>query len=390
MQGIYNRKGTFWFRFSTGGKQIRVSLGTKDEAEAINAAKKIKAKGPQEKKISGKIWGSVIAAYVRAKEQAGEFREGTGGRVASALKVFSERCGAAGPDSVTMAQLQKYYDTRRKNSEAGARSTMAVIQAFLSHLGHLPGRVKYAAGSKINSRQVVVDLATANAWIEACKRDELKFVLFCGFHAGMRAGEIKHSRVAWFDLKRGIIAIPAMENQTLPTGKRHQWKTKDGDAREIPMSAAFRVFLGEFLRPKSGHCLKSIRGAGDGLFDFRAPFEKFMEAQGRDDVFPHAMRHSWITELTNSGNHSMQEISAWSGDCLETIESNYWKKKTEAGALDGTLAGKRKGGEMEEIRSALAGLLDRQIPKEKILEEIQNMTRTGAGVSLKLSERTAG
>ncbi len=302
MQGVYNRKGTFWFRFSSGGQQIRVSLGTKDEAAAINAAKKILTKGPQEKKISGKIWTSVIAAYVREKEKAGEFREGTGGRVASALKVFSERCGADGPDSVTLAQLQKFYDTRRKNSEAGARSTMAVIQAFLAHTGHLPGRVKFAPGSKINSRQVVVDLATANTWIESCKRDELKFVLFCGFHAGMRAGEIKHSRVAWFDLKRGIISIPATESQTLPTGKRHQWKTRDGDASEIPLSAAFLAFLGEFLRTKTGHVLKSTRGSKDGLFDFRAPFENFMGSQGRPEVFPHAMRHSWISELTNSGN----------------------------------------------------------------------------------------
>lgn len=357
MKGIYLRKQVYWFRFSLAGSQHRVNLKTRDAAEAIKMAREIRKKGPQEKRISGKVWGSVIAGYISEKEKAGEFRAGTARKAHSALKVFGERCGAASPDSVTLTQLQKYYDTRRKNSEAGARSTMAVIQAFLSHVGHLPGRVKFAAGSKINSRQVIVDLAMANDWIENCHRDELKFVLFCGFHAGMRAGEIKHSRVGWFDLRRGLIAIPAEERQTLPNGKKNLWKTKDGDAREIPLSAEFRTFLGGFMQTRTGHVLKSTRGSADGIWDFRAPFENFMQKMGRPEVFPHAMRHSWITELTNSGNHSMQEVAAWSGDCLETIESNYWKKKTEAGALDATLAGKRKSEEEKISRSEIAELL---------------------------------
>jgi integrase len=217
--------------------------------------------------------------------------------------------------------------------------------------------VRFAKGSKPNARQVVVSLEDANKMIEACQRVDLLFVLFCGFHAGMRAGEIRHSRVAWFDLARGVIAIPAEENQTLPNKRRHGWKTKDGDAREIPISRPFMAFLSGFLASKRGHCLPSKK-AKDGLWDFRLPFAKFMQEQGRGDVFPHAMRHSWITELTNSGNHTMQEIAAWSGDRLETIEANYWKRKTEAGALDDTLAGiKRPREDREALRAIAAGRL---------------------------------
>jgi integrase len=150
----------------------------------------------------------------------------------------------------------------------------------------------------------------------------------------MRAGEITHSRTAWFDLRRGVIAIPGTEPQRLPNGKSHQWKTKNGDSREIPISADFAKFLKTFLRESEDHCLPSRRKSSDGLWDFRLPFRKFMSQVGRPDFFPHAMRHSWITHIVNSGNHVMQEVSAWSGDRLETIESNYWKRKTVAGALD--------------------------------------------------------
>lgn len=358
-KGLYLRKLVWWFRFSSGGVQHRINLRTQDEGEAEKLAREILKKGIAEPKVSGKVWKHAIAEYVTAKTKSGNFRVGTASRVKSALKVFSERCGATGPDSVTIFQLQAYYDTRRKSSEAGARSTMAMIQAFLSHAGGLPGRVKLAQGSRPNARQVVVPLATANRWLEECFRPELRFVLFCGFHAGMRAGEIKHSRAAWFDLSRGLIAIPAEEIQTLPNRKKYPWKTKSGEGREIPLSPAFKAFLDSFLEDKKGHCLPSKLDSKDGLWDFRLPFKSFMTRMERSEVFPHAMRHSWISELCNSGNHTIQEVSSWSGDRLETIESNYWKKKAEAGALDLTMSGVRKGKEESEFRKEIREKLAR-------------------------------
>lgn len=43
----------------------------------------------------------------------------------------------------------------------------------------------------------------------------------------------------------------------------------------------------------------------------------------------------------NSSNHALQEVSAWSGDNLGTIERNYWKKRVVAGLIDATLRGER-------------------------------------------------
>ncbi len=36
--------------------------------------------------------------------------------------------------------------------------------------------------------------------ISECPDRELKFILYCGFHAGLRKGEIVQARPEWFDL----------------------------------------------------------------------------------------------------------------------------------------------------------------------------------------------
>lgn len=48
------------------------------------------------------------------------------------------------------------------------------------------------------------------------------------------------------------------------------------------------------------------------------------------------------------------QVSAWSGDRIETIEKNYWHKRTEGGALDATMAGIKKD---EETAKQLAAIL---------------------------------
>ena len=374
-KGIYLRKKTYWLRNTVGGERFFQNLHTRDYGEAVEKAKKLRGIRPAGKPQVG-AWEKTIDKYLAEKRSgfrpahlAGRrlrsFRLETAPRVKSCLKVFSARCGAPTPAQVTIKHLQAYYDTRSKNSEAGARSTMATIQAFLEHIQCLPGRVVYAYDRKPEVRLVVAPVETSTEWIENCARSDLTFVLFCGFHAGLRSGEIRHSRVSWFDLKRRVLAVPGKELQTLPTGKKYEWKSKDGETREIPLSRAFCDFLETFLSdPPRDFCLSSKRRAANGLFDFRAPFIKFVQKQGRPDVTRHAMRHSWITELCNSGNHSITEVAAWSGDTVETIEKNYWKKRVRTGGLDDTMAGKRSGDTIKEVAATLKTMSTAGLDKE--------------------------
>ena len=392
MKGLYRQGGkqTWWYRWTVAGKQHRISTGTRDEAEAIRIAERFLREGPKDK-VSAKVWEGAVEAYCVRKRKAGEFRVGTAGRVQSALLVFARDSGCSTPEAVRLSHLQDYYNKRRQKSEAGARSTLATIQAFLTDLGRLPGRVKFAVGSKSERREAVVSLEDSDQWIREAGRDDLRFVLYCGFHAGLRAGEIRHARAEWFDRSRGVLTIPAKEIQKTSKGKSILWEIKDREARSIPLSPAFRAFLGSFLGEKKEHCLNSQKSR-DGLFDFRAPFEALAEKMGRNDVSPHSMRHSWISGLCNSGNHSIQEVAAWSGDTLQTIERNYWHKRTEPGALDATFSGKRKGDDIAEIKAQLSEILARDGKPTDILEEIRKLTeetRAGSAKPLTLNERLA-
>ena len=386
-QGIYLRKKTYWLRNPVDGVRYFQNLHTHDFIKAVEAAKKLRGIRPQGKPQVG-TWEKIIEKYiaeklagVRPAHLAGRrlrsFRTETAPRVRSCLKVFASRSGAPTPAQVTTKQLQSYYESRAKKSEAGARSTMATIQAFLEHIQCLPGRVVFSHDRKPEVRLVVVPVEISNGWIEECQREDLKYVLFCGFHAGLRRGEIMHSRISWFDLKRRVLTIPGKERQKLPSGKSYDWKSKDGESREIPLSSGFSAFLETFLaEPKRDFCLLSKKRSASGLFDFRAPFQKFMKQKERPDVTRHAMRHSWITELCNSGNHSITEIAAWSGDTVETIETNYWKKRVRTGGLDDTMAGKRSGDALKEVAATLKTMSTAGLDKEttEAIKKLLNAT----------------
>jgi integrase len=348
-KGIYQQKLTYWFRYSSGGVQHRVSLGTRDLAEAIGKAAEIRA-GKGTSKEGQKIWAKAVEKYLEEKLADNSFRPDTATKVRSCLTVFARESGLRSPSQTTLAVLQAYYDKRRKTSEAGARSTLAQIQAFLAHLRCLPGRVDVARGSKPERREVVLGIEAINEMLEAATDPRLRFVLFCGGHAGMRAGEIKRAQASWFDLRRKVISIPARASLEIK-GKAVAWQPKDSEAREIPISAPFLSFLEGYLVGKEGRILVGRQGS---LYDFRLPFSKLATACGHPELFPHALRHSWISELCNSGNHSIQEVAFWSGDCIATIEANYWHKRVQGGALDKTVAGVRAS---EETARQLAEIL---------------------------------
>jgi len=402
MVGIYQRKKVYWLQHTVDGERFFENLHTRVLREAMEIAKRKRGKRP-DSKPEASDWEKAISKYL-ADKKAGHkpshlggkslrsFRLGTAKRVASVLSVFAARSGAPSPSKVTQAQLQKYYDNRAVKSKAGARSTIATIQAFLDHVACLPGRVVIPQGhTKLETRQPVRGVEEYNDWIEKAPDDRLKFALYCGFHCGLRKGEIQHSRAKWFNLTKRVLTIPGEEKQVLPSGLKFLWKSKDGDTREIPIPEDFTGFLKEYLQNKD-YCMpgfrKSKKKDAKWLYDFRVPFESYSaergDHSGKGLLTIHGMRHSWITHLCNCGDHTLQEVVAWSGDTIETIEKNYWKKVARTGATDASMKGQRKGDDTKAQIAEILALMKsgkQQEAEERLLDLMPNEDRFNAALS---------
>jgi integrase len=75
--------------------------------------------------------------------------------------------------------------------------------------------------------------------IAEAKDRELKFILYCGFHAGLRKSEILGARVFWFDLGAGLLHV-----QNEPEAG---FILKDRENRPIPLTDEFKEFLAGYL-----------------------------------------------------------------------------------------------------------------------------------------------
>jgi len=115
-------------------------------------------------------------------------------------------------------------------------------------------------------------------------------------------------------------------------------------ARLIPLHRDFKNFLESEFKWAAGdlYFLHPTRDSKTYRWDPRRPFEEHVAAfraahpgiMGTRRLSMHTMRHSFISELANSGKYSATQISMWSGDQVRTIESNYMHPSVKGGELD--------------------------------------------------------
>ena len=167
-------------------------------------------------------------------------------------------------------------------------------------------------------------------------RMDLAFALYCGFHAGMRRGEVIAARPGWFHLHTRQIHIPCKPGEFVPKGKR---------ARTIPLTDEFAAFLGDYgLRepfmlhpeklPKEPKQLKSGRGKTTYLrYDYELPLSKYVTAQGLPWVTSHVLRHTYAT-LALHAEIDPWQVCGWFGDRWQTFEKHYAHHFPRKGAVE--------------------------------------------------------
>lgn len=158
--------------------------------------------------------------------------------------------------------------------------------------------------------------------IAAAQHDDLKFVLYCGFHAGMRHREICEAAPWWFsvpetDERRGRITI----EQTA------SFRPKDREGRTVPLTGEFQSFLRGYLakvprgalwvmKPNQKHGKQRYRA------DFSVRFYKHMKDNGVKCT-PHDMRRSFVSNKLIEDSSLIFKMAKWTGTDVSILQAHY-------------------------------------------------------------------
>jgi integrase len=333
-------------RYSINGKRIAISLKTDDLTEALKRAEVIKATGivPMDLEVpenfrrrleseTAKTPAILEVERYEAESQRRE-RNPVNKFVArdrtTVLKKFLVDTNVDHPAQFTGQKILRWVKDLRaagKSTET-VRSYLAILKGFIAFEIKLRGVLRYdplegvdLPTFKPKGRKAFVPKAVANKLIKECPDPAKKFLLFCGFHAGMRFKEMDYATVKWFDLRAsgtGLIHIQNMPEKN--------FYIKDQEDRTVPMSDEFKAFLTDFLRnrgPEAFVLKPEILAPKKHRYryDFSRTLNTYFEEKGVKCTV-HDMRRSFASNLVSSGK-SIYVVAKWLGDGVQVTERSY-------------------------------------------------------------------
>lgn len=323
IRGIYLRGEVYWFGKMVKGRRSVVSLETRDYAEAVARAREILERPELQ---PAQAFSAEIDRFLKHKVETNRFSKASADAKAYVLKLFADHVKNAPPSRVTGHQCKTFYSAAKARvAPSTAESYMFTVRSFfnwcvaqdvcrrnpaldvqLDRIDH-KGRTRFA------------DLELAQRLIANAPNDDLRFVLFCGFHTGMRKLEIVEAVPEWFNLSARTVEI----RQT-PT-----FRPKDRDARTVPLTDQFAEFLKRWglgapyvLQPDV------VQGKHRYRFDFRRAFADYMKAEGVPWISPHVMRHSFASICAAKGI-DIYRIASWLGDDVRVVQRHYAKLRPD-------------------------------------------------------------
>jgi len=325
LKGVYLRGKKFWYRYGYERRQYRVPLDTEDEAAAITKALRIRANPLL---TGANPLAEEIKAYLAIKQEKGDYTRNSADSRGPVLRAWISNRNLKEVREINTDEIKLWLNSLRRRKkrlkESSIESYGMIIRGFCGWLveenklrenpaGFIKAKISTSAKRRRFCRREQVDLL-----ISGCADLELKFILYCGFHAGLRKGEIVQARPEWFDLRLNIIHVTESET----------WKPKDKDKRTIPLTTAFKKFLEEEMAIDGELplpfliCPDKVQGKARYRYDFRKPFEEYVEAKGYEWLTPHVMRHTFASLLAIAGV-SIFKIAQWLGDDVRVVERHY-------------------------------------------------------------------
>jgi integrase len=346
-KGLYKYRDSknWWFRYTDPitGKRKAVSLGTHEEGTAVQRAQAAIAGNlvaARADEVDREIDEYLIDAQERERNPMSPDSAKTARYV---LKLFVKESKVRWPSEINEQKVAVWVRGLRAagRSQQTLRMYAAYIKTFTRVL-HASGKLKFdplvkytlpaekATGRqnwlrKHAVRQIIVAVKpkvgphSKPAGIEMAKKtaDDLKFILYAGFHAGLRRKEIGMAKVFWFDVEDGLIHAQNMpdENFTL----------KDRDNRTIDMTDEFKAFLTKYLRDRKPGDFVLRPQKTKGTWKYRYDFSRMVEGHFKNvgvKCSIHDMRRSFASNLVSSGV-SIYTVAKWMGDRVDVVEKSY-------------------------------------------------------------------
>lgn len=364
-KGIRKRGTKYYLSFQNRKKRRWVCLHTDDLSIAITEATRVRHSKIAE---SGDLIEYSVIRFVadmRRKRMRGErtgWADATARSKTYVLKNFAKFAAKLRPGDVSPAMMAKFHEERAE--ESSAWTAFGNLMTVRSYFNWCVKTEKTATrnpciGLDVEApaprpRRNYCQAELVAALIKSCPREDIKYVLYCGFHCGMRFLEIVESVPWWFELDKAQVHL-----RKTPT-----INFKDQEERIIPMTSEFVRFVEDdygLQQPFMLHPEKDKHGKNRYRYDFTRPFDLYMasvalccgELQSVENkkcrtcekeledcswVTPHVMRHTFASLLASThpmdGGPSDFEICTWMGIDLRTYQKTYAKLRPRPRATE--------------------------------------------------------
>lgn len=358
---LYKRGEYYWYDKMLNGRRRRVSLGVKTLEDAVA-------------RLTDPVFRADTGVVLPGDRRRKSVREVGAASVTlsemlSAMVHYHQRAAIRSPETIrgekwahdklvkfvgktlpvsafTHTKAKEFLEwAKGQNTRTGEELSPVSIQflhralhSFFSWLAKHHPEVAPAKGNPFKGIELPEDgerirdkpfctVEIRNHLINSCEDDDLKFVLYCGFHCGLRRREICEARVDWFHTGRGYMQVKkAICAPRLRSIHEKPYHIKNRNERSIPLTPEFSQFLDKYLKGKKplDFALKPkvYHGKSAYRYDFRKPYEEYMETMEVEWVTHHTMRHTFASLKAQAGI-PMIKIARWLGDTLEVTDKNY-------------------------------------------------------------------
>jgi integrase len=328
IKGLFQKRGIYYYQppMVDGRRPSQKSLRTSHRATAIKRALELE----QHHGIynSRDRLSAEIDRFIAAKTRGGEMRRRSLESSRNTLQLFCRWADDPETGAVTKDVIEAWRDSmvERGMSDSGMVAYLRRVQSFF---GWLKDQERITVhpfdGVKIPKIKRAQRITFCSAeqrdqLLETCDREDVRFVLMCGFFLGLRIAEIVEAIPLWFRVT-GMVELT--NHKVGFSNPRDEFKLKDGELRTIHYNDRFRAFIEDYglrepfmLRPDVA------RGKANRRWDPRRPYTEHCEAQGLRWVTPHVMRHTFATLHVQAGT-PIATVARWLGDSVEVTYNHY-------------------------------------------------------------------